>query len=139
MPPVVAHGRAAWGRRRCIVSEGGRGTEVDVRDLRFGQVGLDMREYPYDPGHGPDDVQLLRADQRYVDNAELARRGRREVAVQIRRRGEPDADQVVRGECIALQDGGEQLTDLLVHVPGFVPLQLDGAADRSYRHGVAPR
>ena len=42
-------------------------------------------------------------------------------------------------ERVALQDGGEQLADLLVHVAGLVPFQLDGAPDRSYRHGDAPR
>ncbi|GFH37141.1 hypothetical protein SCWH03_33750 [Streptomyces pacificus] len=54
--------------------------------------------------------------------------------MQIRCGGEPDADEVVRREPVALQDGGEQLTDLLVHVPGLVPFQLDGSPDGSYRH-----
>ena len=44
-----------------------------------------------------------------------------------------------RKEKTMIEDGGEQGPDLLVHVPGLVPLQLDGAPDRSYRHGDAPR
>jgi len=99
----------------------------------------DVRENTDHPGHRALDVQLLRADQRDVDDAELAGRRGREVAVQIGGRREPDADQVVRGERVPLQDGGEQLADLLVHVAGLVPFQLDGSPDRSYRHGCAPR
>ncbi|GGV81636.1 hypothetical protein GCM10015535_21650 [Streptomyces gelaticus] len=49
---------------------------------------------------------------------------------------EPDADQIVRDKTVALQDGVEQGTDPLVHVPGLVLFQLDGSADRSYRHVV---
>ncbi|GGT23762.1 hypothetical protein GCM10010207_24000 [Streptomyces atratus] len=49
---------------------------------------------------------------------------------------EPDADQVVRDEVVALQDGGEQGADPLVHVSGLVLIQLDGSTDRSYRHVV---
>ncbi|CAM5687568.1 hypothetical protein SVIOM74S_04819 [Streptomyces violarus] len=47
-------------------------------------------------------------------------------------------DQVLGGEVVALQDGREQGPHLLVHVPGLVPFELDGAPDRSYRHGDAP-
>ncbi|GGP31997.1 hypothetical protein GCM10018980_68040 [Streptomyces capoamus] len=49
---------------------------------------------------------------------------------------EPDADQVVGGEPVPLQDGGEQGLDPLPHVTGLVPVQLDGSPDRSYRHGL---
>ncbi|GES33071.1 hypothetical protein San01_55590 [Streptomyces angustmyceticus] len=52
--------------------------------------------------------------------------------------GEPHADQVVRPEAVAFEEGGEQLADLLLHVLRVVPLQLDGPADRSYRHVTAP-
>nr|WP_247194687.1 hypothetical protein [Streptomyces sp. LBUM 1488] len=109
-----------------------------MRDLRARPVGLYVREDPHDPGQGALDVQLLRADQRYVDDAQLAGGGGREVAVQVGGGSEPDADQVVRGEFVALQDRGEQLAHLLVHVPRLVPVELDGAPDRSYRHGCAP-
>ncbi|GGV12162.1 hypothetical protein GCM10010275_61550 [Streptomyces litmocidini] len=40
---------------------------------------------------------------------------------------------------VALEDGGEQFLDLLAHVSGLVPFQLDGASDRSYRHVVLLR
>ncbi|GAA2981380.1 hypothetical protein Sfulv_10860 [Streptomyces fulvorobeus] len=56
--------------------------------------------------------------------------------MQVRGGREPDADQVVGDEAVALQDGGEQGADPLVHVSGLVPLQLDGSTDRSYRHVV---
>ncbi|GGU62991.1 hypothetical protein GCM10010498_20550 [Streptomyces cavourensis] len=59
--------------------------------------------------------------------------------MQIGGGGEPDADQVVGDQLVAFQDGREQLTDPLLHVSGLVPLQLDGASDRSYRHVLTPR
>ncbi|GAO10237.1 selenocysteine lyase [Streptomyces lydicamycinicus] len=58
--------------------------------------------------------------------------------MQIGGGGEPHADQVVRAQLVALQNGGEQRADLLLHVLRVVPLQLDGPADRSYRHVTAP-
>src|SRR6478735_7253035 len=117
-------------------AEGAGGAEVDVADLRLGEIRLDVGHYPDHPGHGPRDVELLGADQRYVDDAEAPGGGRREIAVQVGGGGEPDTDQVVGDELVALQDRGEQLAHPLVHVSGLVPLELDGSTDCSYRHVV---
>src|SRR5690606_14766556 len=121
-----------------VLAQGGRGPQVHMRDVGAGLVGLDVREHPHDAGHGALDVEFLGTDQRDVDDAELAGGGRREVAVQVGGGREPDADQVVGVQTVALQNGGEQRADLLRHVTGLVPFQLDGPTDRAYRHDDAP-
>src|SRR5690606_4694318 len=121
-----------------VLAQGGRGAEVDVGDVGAGQVGLDVGEDAHDARHGALDVEFLGADEGHVDDAQLAGGCRGEVAVQVGGGREPDADEVVRGQTVALQEGGQQRADLLLHVSGFVPFQLDGAPDRSYRHDGAP-
>ncbi len=68
--------------------------QVDVDDLVARAVGLDVREQPDDARHRALHPHLLRADERHVVQAELARGERRRDRRQVAGGGEDDADDV---------------------------------------------
>ena len=83
------------------------------------------------PVGAPADVELLGAEQRHVAPAEVAGGLGGEHRVDVRRAGEPGADDVVVVEAVALDHGAEQLDDPLDD--GVAGVVLDGgrAADGS--------
>jgi hypothetical protein len=83
------------------------------------------------------DVDLRGAHQRDVAHAELAGRQRRELRRQVRSGREEDADDVVVGEVVALQDGGDELTGGLEHLLPVVGVDLRRAPDGSDGHALS--
>src|SRR5690606_27216661 len=87
---------------RQVAAQGGRPVQVDVGDLRPREIGLDVRHHPDHPRHRPGDLQLARADERHLAEAELPRDVGGELRVQVGGRGEDDRDEVVDRQPVAL-------------------------------------
>lgn len=117
--------------REEIGAEEHRITQVHVPDLTAGAPRLTMHHHADAPRQCPRDGEFLRADERDVGPPVQTRGMRRELADEIRGRGEDRRDDVVRREIVIVEDGFEQLGDGLADQGGIVVEHGGGAADRA--------
>src|SRR5690606_10261090 len=121
-----------------VVAQDAGAVQVDVADLAARARGLHMGHQPHHPRHGAGDIDLLRAHHRDVGDPQGAYRSRRKRRAQVGRRGEQDADDVVRLELVALEHGAHQLRGALQQMPGFVHFELRGSTYGTNSHNSAP-
>ena len=112
--------------------------QVDVGDVLARQVGLDVRHHPHHARHRGVDLELARADEGHVVEAELAGGVRRELRVQVGGRREDDADEVVDGQRVGIEHVAHHLGDPVEHVLALVGLELGGSPYGSDGHAAEP-
>src|SRR5690606_748076 len=113
-----------------VVAQVAGALEVDVVQLAAGPVGVQVDEHSDAAGRPALDVELARADERHVAEAELAGGLGREGRVDVVGGGEQHADEVVVPDPVALEERFEQGDHPLEQVVLLVDVDGGGAAQR---------
>src|ERR1017187_5154568 len=114
-----------------VITQRLRVAQVDVAHVLAPSSGVGVEQDPDALGHRAGHVDLARAEQRDVAEANAARAGGGKGGREVNRRREDDADHVVVDQLVALHHRGEQLLGRHRDLFGRVVLARRGAAHRS--------